>query len=114
MRIVNMGNKNPSHQVSFGQGQHPLLSVNPETGKPGSNFELNATRFDAGVNVQIEILDSQNRVVYSNTRTTDSAGSIGTVRWLAFPNLPAGEYKFVAKGLCHENIQDSTKYFTMI
>lgn len=111
---ISISNRKPSHSVSFGQGQHPLLSIHPETGSPGECFELHATRFDADVTLQIEIVDSQNRLIYSTTRKTDSSGNMGTIRWLSFPSLPKGEYQFIAKGACNGRSQDSTKYFMLL
>ena len=58
-------------QIRFGQGSRPEVSINPQSGQLGTRFYFNAIRFDRGVSVQVEIINSQGYSIYRNTISTD-------------------------------------------
>lgn len=104
-------NSKKGKQISFGQGPRPEASANPQSGHLGTHFSFNATKFDRGVDVNVQIVDSQRRVVYQTKIATNENGSIGGLNWVANAGLPIGQYSFLVTGKCNGKIQTASKFF---
>src|SRR5579859_6442184 len=87
-------------QVSFGQGFHPKLQIEPQFGRAGTSFRFKATHFDPDTYVQVSIIAPNGQHAYDNTLATDDSGNLGygKLERRAEQDWPLGRYRFVVSG----------------
>ena len=85
-------------QIKFGQSFPAQLNVNPHSGRVGSTFYINGSKFDPNSELELEIIDPGGHTVYSHKIRTDQNGNAGYANLMWTPGKNMIEGRYVLKG----------------